>query len=204
MYSMAVRLNNIFFYFGVCLTILSLFNIATTITKDSKPIVNKFQYIPKMVYNNIYTRVQHSNGIMNVDIDYEPCFNWNSNLIFSWITATYETSAKKGAKPKTVSVTIWDRIMKRDQPQTHRITSDALSIKYPMTDSNFDLLGKNVTLELHWEHMPVVGPILKKKIPLGFVTLPNEKETNVGRRTIVKEIDYEDENQRRKTYFGEH
>lgn len=35
------------------------------------------------------------------------------------------------------------------------------SFEYPIIDTFKTLEGKEVTLELHWEHMPVVGPILK-------------------------------------------
>jgi hypothetical protein len=75
--------------------ILSAFNILTTIFQDQKPIVKHFDITKfSSLYNNPYSMAQHSNGIMNFNIDFTPCFNWNSNLIFAWITAEYTTGRK--------------------------------------------------------------------------------------------------------------
>lgn len=200
MYSLSVRLNSVFFYFGVCTAILCGFNIATTILMDNKPKITKFEYTPSVVYNNRYTRIQHSNGVMDMDVDFSPCFNWNSNLVFAWISATYETSAKKSKRPKTTSVTIWDNIMKRDQPETHHVIFNNKDIEYPLIDANFDLAGKNVTFELHWEHMPVVGPILKKKVYLQNVILPKQVAGKVQKIIEQSEVEYEDRELRRQVY----
>ena len=200
MYSLSVRLNSVFFYFGVCTAILCGFNIATTILMDNKPKITKFEYTPSVVYNNRYTRIQHSNGVMDMDVDFSPCFNWNSNLVFAWISATYETSAKKSKRPKTTSVTIWDNIMKRDQPEAHHVIFNNKDIEYPLIGANFDLAGKNVTLELHWEHMPVVGPILKKKVYLQNVILPKQVAGKVQKIIEQSEVEYEDRELRRQVY----
>ena len=197
MYSLSVRLNSVFFYFGVCTAILCGFNVATTIFLKKTSLVTKFSYTPKFVYNNRYTRIQHSNGVMEMDIDFSPCFNWNSNLVFAWITATYESTSKKG-KTNKVSVTVWDNIMKRDKPETHHVVYSEKDIEYPLVDANFDLAGKNVTLELHWEHMPVVGPILKKKVYLENVILPKEVSAKVPKIIEQSEVEYEDRALRRR------
>ena len=92
MYSLSTRLNSVFFYFVVCVAILCVFNIATTIFDVRPPIVNKFEVTRfTSLYNHPYTKVQHANGILDMHIDFSPCYNWNSNLVFSWISATYLT-----------------------------------------------------------------------------------------------------------------
>jgi len=47
-------------------------------------------------------------------------------------------------------------------------------------------------LTLHWEHMPVVGPILKKQLTLGEYTLP-DKISKPSKNEIIREVDYEDQ-----------
>ena len=187
MYSLSVRMNVIFFFFGCCLCALGVFNVLTTIFIQSKPKINKFNFNSTTLYNNKYTGVQHSSGNMDLYIDYEPCFDWNTNLIFSWISATYDTNGKN------TTVTIWDRIMKRDKPETHIIKQDNVNLRYPLIDKFFNLSEKVVYLELHWEHMPVFGPILKHSVPLGNYKL-RENHTIPSRRELISEYDYSDLN----------
>ena len=44
-------------------------------------------------------------------------------------------------------------------------------------------------MELHWEHMPVVGPILKHKIPLGNYKIINETVVP-SKKEMLSEYDY--------------
>ena len=41
--------------------------------------------------------------------------------------------------------------------------------------------------------MPVIGPILKKSIPIGSITLPSKNTDEPVRDVMLREIDYEDE-----------
>lgn len=52
--------------------------------------MTKFPYF----YNNPHTRTEHATGVMDFEFDMTPVFNWNTNLIFVWITATYNTGRK--------------------------------------------------------------------------------------------------------------
>ena len=140
--------------------VLCIFNIATTIIQTQKPTVHKFE-IEKFtsLYYHPYTKVQHSVGLIDMDIDFAPCFNWNSNLVFAWVSATYKT----GKQNLTTSVTVYDKIILRPDTKTHQIVFSKKSFEYPLIDTYKTLEGQDVTFELHWEHMPVVGPILKVK-----------------------------------------
>ena len=185
MYSLSVRINAIFFFFGCCLCALGVFNVITTIFIKTQPKINKFNFYSNSLYTNKYTGVQHSSGELDLYIDYEPCFDWNTNLIFSWISATYITNGKN------TSVTIWDRIMRRDKPETHIIKEDNIHFRYPLIDKFYTLSEKDVYLELHWEHMPVFGPILKHSVPLGNYQL-RKNGTIPTKREIFSEYDYSD------------
>ena len=95
MYSLSTRANAVFFYGMVCMGLLCCFNILTTITIYKEPIVKEFK-VNKFtsLYNHPWTKVQHSMAEFNLEVDYSPCYNWNTNLIFSWISATYKTGPK--------------------------------------------------------------------------------------------------------------
>ena len=191
MYSLTARFHSIFIFFIYCLGLLISFNIFTTIFTINEPIINKFNFYSTTLYNNPYTGVQHSSGEIDLDVNYEPCFDWNTNLIFSWISATYITNGKN------TSVTIWDRIMRRDKPETHTIKQDNLHLRYPLIDKFSSLSEKDVYIELHWEHMPVFGPILKFSMPLGNFKL--RKDTTIpSKKELISEYDYSDINRFRK------
>jgi hypothetical protein len=53
--------------------------------------------------------------------------------------------------------------MLRRNPNTHKVVLDKKMFEYPIVDIFKTLSGKEVILELNWEHMPVIGPILKVK-----------------------------------------
>ena len=157
MYSLSARFNSICFFFLLCLLALISFNILTTIFLNNEPIINKFNFYSTTLYNNPFTKVQHSSGVIDLEINYNPCFDWNTNLIFSWISVTYITNPKI----ENTTLAIWDTIMKRDDIDMHIIKQDKIKFKYPIIDKFFNLSEKSLFLKLHWEHMPVIGPIHK-------------------------------------------
>ena len=79
--------------------------------------------------------------------------------------------------------------MKRDKQETHYVKEEKLHLRYPLFDKYNSLENKDVYLELHWEHMPVVGPILKHQIPLGNYKLINHT-TTPSKKEILSEYDY--------------
>ena len=187
MYSLSARFHSILYFFLCCLLVLISFNILTTIFLNNKPKINKFNFYSTSLYNNPFTKVQHSSGELDLDIDYEPCFDWNTNLIFSWISVSYIINAEL---PNT-TLLIWDRIMKRDDIETHIIKQDKVKFKYPIIDKYFNLSNKKIFLKLHWEHMPVIGPIHKHSIPLGNYKV-RKKPTIPTKNEVFYEYEYTD------------
>jgi signal peptidase complex subunit 3 len=95
MYSISTRANAVFFYGMIMIGLLCVFNIATTILDKSTPIVNKFNITKyNHLYTHQYSKAQHASANFDLDVDFTPCFNWNSNLVFAWISATYTTGKK--------------------------------------------------------------------------------------------------------------
>ena len=187
MYSLSARFNSICFFFLLCLLALISFNILTTIFLNNEPIINKFNFYSTTLYNNPFTKVQHSSGVIDLEINYNPCFDWNTNLIFSWISVTYITNPKI----ENTTLAIWDTIMKRDDIDMHIIKQDKIKFKYPIIDKFFNLSEKSLFLKLHWEHMPVIGPIHKHWISLGNYRI-RKNFTYPTKNEIFYEYEYTD------------
>jgi hypothetical protein len=95
MYSLSTRANSVFFYGMVCMALLCCFNILTTITGDIKPIVHNFKITNvTSLYDHPYSKVQHAAAKFDLDVDFSNCYNWNTNLIFTWISATFPAGPK--------------------------------------------------------------------------------------------------------------
>ena len=87
------------------------------------------------------------------EADLSPLYNWNTNLIFAYISCEYETS-----KSKVNNVIIWDQRVPREGQ--HAYNHIKLTNEYPeyyLTDVNKQLRDTDVTCYFNWEQMPVAG-----------------------------------------------
>ena len=184
MYSLNTRINAIFFFGVGGIVVLAVFNILTTIFLTPLPKIAKFTVNPNFsLYKNPYTKVQHSRSSFSLDVDFSPVINWNNHILFVWMTATYST----GKTNKITSVTLFDQIIPRDQPDKYHLNINEELFEYPIVDAYSTLGGKEVLIKLHWEHMPVIGPILKYEHILGAVNIP---ETQNKPLSSVVESEY--------------
>jgi hypothetical protein len=103
-----------------------------------------------------------------------------------WISAEYQTGKTKTV---TTKVTIYDQILPR-QDNNYKIILKNQLFEYPLIDAYSSLSGKKVTFRLNWEHMPVIGPILKHSIELGSESIPKE-EVKPIQMIIRSEYNYE-------------
>jgi len=181
-----------FFYTVICIAILSAFNILTTLFRNDLPIINDFEITEwASLYNNTYTKIAHSNAFFNLNVDFTPVVNWNTNLIFFWITASYKTGKLTKGKDKFTQATVYDGIIRRNNNNTkyhwkvkHRL------FEYPLIDSYLNLADTAVEYKLHWEHMPVVGPILKHSILIGNYFIPSKPIKPIDLEYAKKEYGY--------------
>ena len=89
----------------------------------------------------------------DIDADMGPAFHWNVKQIFVYVVASYETDSKV-----VNDVVIWDKIVENDSPpETKRIAQENVFVKYALVDQGNELRGKDVTLKLMWDHMPITG-----------------------------------------------
>ena len=199
MYSLATRLNNIFFYALLCCLILAIFNISTSyFFFTNPPKINNFKINPNYtLYNNELSKVQHAKSSFDLDVDFTDFINWNNHITFIWITAEYKTGrinkeSNKADKEETTLVTVYDKIISRCQLKTHKLVLKDQYFEYPIVDHYRSLAGKEVKYALNFEHMPVIGPIFKSSLPLGSNSIPTkEKKPNI-RNIILSEKHYED------------
>jgi hypothetical protein len=111
MYSLSGRLNTIAFntllMLGVLATVnyLSCYPFAFLGKADRKPTITKpftVKDFDTFVKDNFISEDALS-FTFDFEVDLEPLFNWNTNLIFTYITCEY-----KSTKSKINQVTIWD------------------------------------------------------------------------------------------------
>ena len=80
-----------------------------------------------------------------------PAFHWNIKQLFIYVVASYETKSKK-----VNQVVVWDKILEAIDPKKV-IQQDNVFVKYALVDQGDELRGKEVTLQLMWDHMPITG-----------------------------------------------
>lgn len=83
----------------------------------------------------------------------KPAFHWNVKQLFVYVVASYETPSKA-----INDVVIWDKIIENIvSDEDKHIQQDNIFVKYALVDQGNELRGKDVTLKLMWDHMPITG-----------------------------------------------
>lgn len=116
----------------------------------------------------------------NLDVDLTPAFHWNLKQLFVYVVATYETPEDG----RTNQVVLWDTIVEAADPKILKRKAEV--VKYALVDKRGDgsLRGKEVSLQLQWDHMPITGFLhIGKQATerLTRFTLPNEYTGTTGR-----------------------
>ena len=107
----------------------------------------------------------------DIDVDMSPAFHWNIKQLFIYVVASYETESKK-----VNQVVVWDKILEAIDPKKV-IKEDNVFVKYALVDQGDELRGKEVTLQLMWDHMPITGLLYMAEQPASETTkfqLPSE------------------------------
>jgi signal peptidase complex subunit 3 len=85
----------------------------------------------------------------DLKVDLTPAFHWNIKQLFVYVVAVYET------KGRLNQVVLWDKIVEAGDPKV--IDESNVFVKYALVDQGDELRGKQVTLQLQWDHMPITG-----------------------------------------------
>lgn len=106
----------------------------------------------------------------DLQVDLAPAFHWNVKQLFVYVVAIYETEDGRDNQ-----VVLWDKIVEADDNKV--INERNVFVKYALVDQGDKLRGKNVTLQLQWDHMPITGTLHMDKQPLATTShfiLPTE------------------------------
>lgn len=76
------------------------------------------------------------------------------------MVASYETPSKK-----VNQIVVWDKILESvDEEKV--IDMENVFVKYALVDQGDELRGKEVTLQLMWDHMPITGLLYMGEQPV--------------------------------------
>jgi len=115
--------------------------------------INAANIVLKNVPEYAVSREKNDLGAMRFDLnsDLTPLFNWNTKMLFLYLTAEYETPNNK-----LNQVVLWDHIMRRGDKAKLNLKNQHL--KYYFWDDGNGLIGhKNVSLSLSWNIIPIAG-----------------------------------------------
>jgi signal peptidase complex subunit 3 len=88
----------------------------------------------------------------DLKVDLAPAFHWNVKQLFVFVVAVYET------KGRTNQVVLWDKIVESTDAN-QMINEESVFVKYALVDQGDELRGKEVRLQLQWDHMPITGTL---------------------------------------------
>jgi signal peptidase complex subunit 3 len=95
----------------------------------------------------------------DIKVDLTPAFHWNVKQLFVYVVANYETTGRLN------QVVLWDKIVEAKDP-IKIIDETNVFVKYGLVDQGDELRGKEVTLQLQWDHMPITGLLHMDEQPI--------------------------------------
>ena len=114
-------------------------------------------------------------ALLNFDlhVDLNPAFHWNIKQLFVYVVASYKSDTNKNNQ-----IVLWDKIVEAtDSRENKIIKQDSIFVKYALVDQGADLRGRDVQLQIMWDHMPLTGFLYmgeQKKETVTSFTLPYE------------------------------
>ncbi|XP_058091548.1 signal peptidase complex subunit 3B-like isoform X1 [Magnolia sinica] len=165
MHSLGHRLNCVFQIAAVLLALLcafaSLSDNLNTPSVHANVQVLKVNWFRKQLNGNDEVTLT-----LNISMDLQSTFTWNTKQVFVFIAAEYET-----AKNSLNQISLWDHII---PDKDHAKFQTQIMNKYPLIDQGSNLRGKTIGLVLHWEAMPKTGRMIRDGLFLSDFHLPDE------------------------------
>ena len=120
--------------------------------------LNKIADVHKLKLKKLKSLKSHGGvdrALLNFDlhVDLNPAFHWNIKQLFVYVVASYKTDRNKNNQ-----IVLWDKIVEAtDSPESKIIKQDSIFVKYALVDQADDLRGRDVKLQIMWDHMPLTG-----------------------------------------------
>eukprot|EP00056_Hartaetosiga_gracilis_P014839 m.241023 g.241023 ORF g.241023 m.241023 type:complete len:180 (-) comp17238_c0_seq1:132-671(-) len=156
MHSSLMRMNATLSY-GISIvgmmTIVCIFS--TYLMSGQSPVVTLNVWDPfvhrSRSYHAGHNLLDRGQFTFSLTTDLSPIMHWNTKQLFLYVVAEYQTSEED-----VNQVVVWDKIVTRNV-DSHTIDERNIQLKYPFYDEGNGLRDNNVTLSLHWNHVPLVG-----------------------------------------------
>lgn len=174
MHTVWVRLNAVVFFGLSALLGFSILAAISKIGHSSRhvPAIKKLK-LKKLRSLKSHGGVDRALLSFDLDVDLNPAFHWNIKQLFVYVVASY----KSDKNPKN-RIVLWDKIVEAtDSPESKVIKQDNIYVKYGLVDQSDDLRGRDVELQLMWDHMPLTGTLYmgeQDKSTTTTFTLPYE------------------------------
>jgi len=174
MHTVWVRLNAVVFFGLTVLLGLSILAAVSKIghSRRHKPVVKKLEL-------NTLRSLKSHGGVdrallsFDIEVDLRPAFHWNIKQLFVYVVASYKSDTNPNNQ-----IVLWDKIVEAIDPDEAKIIKqDNVFVKYALVDQADELRGKDVHLQLMWDHMPLTGGLYKgeqEKDETTSFSLPSE------------------------------
>eukprot|EP00386_Alphamonas_edax_P009328 GDKI01030711.1.p1 GENE.GDKI01030711.1~~GDKI01030711.1.p1 ORF type:complete len:193 (+),score=44.99 GDKI01030711.1:57-581(+) len=168
MESYGTRANIIFCNFVTCLGVFAALNACSinVLTKQQPTGSIKMNEVLELSANT-YFNADQMHLTFDLDADFNPVMNWNTNQLFLYVTASYMTTANKRNE-----VTVWDYILKDQANARMKLRKERN--EYPLRDQFKQLRGRNVTLSLKYRYMPIVGFMTEHVVATSSFRIPDK------------------------------
>mmetsp|Transcript_7835 Transcript_7835/g.7387 ORF Transcript_7835/g.7387 Transcript_7835/m.7387 type:complete len:177 (+) Transcript_7835:99-629(+) len=154
MHTVWVRLNAVVFFGLSALLGFSVLAAMSKIGHSSRQV----PHVHKLKLKKLKSLKSHGGvdrALLNFDlhVDLNPAFHWNIKQLFVYVVASYETDRNPNNQ-----IVLWDKIVEAtDPPKSKIIKQDSIFVKYALVDQAADLRGRDVKLQVLWDHMPLTG-----------------------------------------------
>lgn len=147
-----------------------------TLLTYSSPLYSLWLVVKTLQLNTLRSLKSHGGvdrSLLSFDLeaDLTPAFHWNIKQIFVYVVATYKTPSTPVNR-----IVLWDKIVEASDDDKV-INEKNVFVKYALVDQGDELRGKEVELQLMWDHMPITGLLYmgeQDKETTSTFTLPSE------------------------------
>ena len=151
MHTMWVRANAVLFYGLAVLSGICTLSWGSTLFYQASPAIDVLKI-------NTVKRLTSHRGVdravvtLDTTCDLSSVFHWNVKQLFVFMTAEYQTDAFA-----LNQVVIFDKIIQTPEEAEFSLTNEWN--KYMLLDIGEELRGRDVSLKLGWDVMPLFGPL---------------------------------------------
>lgn len=173
MHSIFIRANVVFF-FALSALFFTAFGCGLSYLYHNPTVsasITNTQVLRFRQFNRAYLKADQAHLRYHVESDLRPLWDWNTKQLFVWVVAEWKSPSRP-----TRQAVLWDRII---QSKEDSYIKELVDVEYPLSDLVQQLRGRQVTLKLAYDVMPLVG-ITRR----GQTTMTNNSTFNLPTKWI--------------------